>query len=131
MNKCSISECLEARDTKGYCKKHYLRFWRHGDPHIIKKAENGMGHINSEGYRIIAGKYEHRTVMEGVLGRELLPGENVHHKNGIRHDNTPENLELWVEIQPTGQRVEDLVKLAKTILETYTIKEEVDDLHYW
>jgi hypothetical protein len=37
---------------------------------------------------------QHRIVMERILGRFLERHEHVHHINGVRNDNRPENLEI-------------------------------------
>lgn len=91
----------------------------------------GGKHKNKKGYVLVkvpehpnSGKtgyvFQHRLVMEKMIGRYLLPHENVHHKNGIKNDNRPENLELWARTQPSGQRVKDLVAWAQEILDLYS-----------
>lgn len=62
---------------------------------------------------------EHTLVMSEILGRPLLDHEQVHHRNGVRDDNRPDNLELWSTYQPPGQRVTDKLEWARYIIEIY------------
>jgi hypothetical protein len=58
-------------------------------------------------------------VMEAKLGRNLYENETVHRRNGVKDDNRPANLGLWVRPQPSGIRVDDALDWARTILRRY------------
>ena len=115
MRRCTIDGCESDSHARGWCYRHYERWQAYGDPLApLRRGRDGSGYrgYNHDGYVVLKSRgtqiFEHRAVMEDVLGRALLPEETVHHKNGVRDDNRPENLELWVSTR-SGQRVTDLI----------------------
>jgi len=128
--RCKGKDCQHPAYTNGYCAKHYGRLKRYGDPEKRVRKPWGEKRDDGRGYILIRRPDhpaqtrgwvpEHRVVMEENLGRLLLPGENIHHKNGNRSDNRIENLELWITNQPAGQRLEDLLPWAREMLERYS-----------
>ncbi len=103
---CSVPDCgrkplankLYQGQYRAFCSMHFQRIYK--APHRLSVAQRlirkpGEGTI-SRGYHIIRvnghSVAEHRYVMEQVLGRPLAKDEHVHHRNGNRLDNRPENL---------------------------------------
>ncbi len=112
----------EMASTAELCKRFHMNVLNliatldhHGIPRRRKRGPRspkhhgswkGGRHIDKTGYVLIrqpthphanSGGYvrEHRLVMEQMIGRLLDPAEVVHHKNGQKQDNRPENLELF------------------------------------
>ena len=45
MKICKIKDCNTQYHAKGYCNKHYMRFWKYSDPLYTKTEIHGMSHI--------------------------------------------------------------------------------------
>lgn len=126
---CSHGNCPRDREgRKPHCKAHAKQFREKGATTDLRVTggwsdwrPNEQAYVYR--YRRVAGKREtqlqHRHVMEEHIGRPLVKGETVHHRNGQRGDNRIENLELWSTYQPSGQRPEDKVAYAMEILGLY------------
>ena len=93
----------EGRHTSDHIKhreKHQC--WKGG-----KKIWQGYVYINKGRNHPMADKdgyvAEHRLVMAAIIGRPLKPSELVHHKNGMRDDNSPKNLEIVTRRKHKGE----------------------------
>lgn len=112
---CSVKNCVREAKAKTLCSMHYTRLRQSGELGTAApmKAARGEGHVDKHGYRHVRinGRtmLEHRLIMQELIGRPLAGHESVHHKNGKRSDNRPENLELWASSHRSGQRVQDLI----------------------
>ncbi len=82
------------------------------------KSKTKAGYLRIT-HGINRGVFDHIVVAELMLGRKLTSDETVHHKNGIRDDNRPENLEVKASSHGVGQSIPDLVYWAKEILSRY------------
>lgn len=146
---CAAADCSRAAMAHGLCNKHnkercarergvpkrvtpadgrytqpngYVMVFRPGSPFLDVPRGTNKHTLDLHARGLVS---EHRFVMAEYLGRRLQPGENVHHRNGIRSDNRIENLELWSTSQPRGQRVSEKLAWCRAFIAQYENAKEL------
>lgn len=62
--------------------------------HRLKLREYRLGKGEGKGYEKTLGVHTHRLVAAEKIGRPLKKGEVVHHKDNVKRNNNPDNLEV-------------------------------------
>ena len=100
-------ENLRVMTKSDHAKMHMAQFKKPPKPqqprksypkHRLKTSPLGSRHVSCRGYIFVKTEHgwqlEHRLVAAAMMGRPLSPKEVVHHRDGNKSNNAPENLEV-------------------------------------
>lgn len=104
---CSRSFAKVKNTTGLYCSRKCAWEARGGVEHNARVARESAeqrgdaqrGRGEGRTYRKRNGRHEHRVVVEQKIGRVLRPGEVVHHIDGDKLNNDPDNLAVMTQAE--------------------------------
>ena len=81
-----------------FCKMNQVLNPKRMTPETRKKLrESRLGTGDGKTYTKTYGRHTHRVVAEQMLGRPLAKGEIVHHIDGNKRNNAPDNLQVMTQ----------------------------------
>lgn len=154
---CSVDGCERDVKARGYCRGHYLRVWRGGDPRASERLrpwtpENAdesfwarvdtsagpdacwpwTGGTTSAGYGVLSVRgekvYAHRYALEQKLGRKLDPEEQTRH---LVCDNPPCCNERHLAVGVQVDNMADMVAHGRHVGNRKLSEAEVVMVHAW
>lgn len=80
---CDIQGCESEVLARGFCRKHYLRWWKHGDPNVVKKYEQPKGTDSPSAKH---GQWNHPLygIWSHMIARCHKPNDKAYHLYGAR-----------------------------------------------
>lgn len=98
---CHYKNASKKHNPEGYKRRpdlselnRRLNPQRMTDDLKVKLALLRLGEGEEKTYKKLNGRHVHRIIAEMKLGRKLEPGEVVHHKDGNKRNNRPENIQV-------------------------------------
>lgn len=101
-------QAKRSRGSRGEFKGQFFRFINGHNSRLLDSSEqkrrasfrnpDALRYSGSrDNYIKLKGRHMHRVVVEQVLGRKLEKGEIVHHIDGDKWNNKPENLQVMTQ----------------------------------
>jgi hypothetical protein len=117
------------RDRKKFCSRECCNKgnWKLG---IEERANKQRGKGSKDTYTKYMGRHEHRVVMEQKIGRSLLGTEIVHHVDGNKKNNHPDNLVITSRQEHSREHSTKNRKCSSEGCERKHIAKGLCGLHY-